>query len=118
LPEGCRIWKAHRVRDDDDALPALDGADRLLLDAYVRGRPGGTGSRFDWGRLSTDPHREAIVLSGGINPSNVVEADLLGCWGLDLSSGVERRPGEKDLDLIEELFAARRNGALAGPSTT
>ena len=45
---------------------------------------------------------------------NVAEADALGCWALDLSSGVERRPGDKDLDRVEELFAQRRGAPPKG----
>ncbi|MEQ9319411.1 MAG: hypothetical protein RIF41_09630, partial [Polyangiaceae bacterium] len=84
------------------------GVDRLLLDAYVKGMPGGTGARFDWAAVREHPERGDLVLSGGIAPDNVAEADAVGCWALDLSSGVERRPGDKDLDLVEELFAQRR----------
>ncbi|MEZ4445766.1 MAG: bifunctional indole-3-glycerol-phosphate synthase TrpC/phosphoribosylanthranilate isomerase TrpF [Polyangiaceae bacterium] len=114
LPDGCAIWRAHRVADTD-ALPArfaeLQGpADRLLLDAYDAALPGGTGRAFDWQTLAAHPDRGTIWLSGGIRPENVVRADALGCHGLDLSSGVERRPGDKDLDRLEALFALRRSG--------
>lgn len=110
LPEGCAIWAAHRVTGQESAPPLASdrGADRLILDAYVRGIPGGTGARFDWATVRDHPQRAALVLSGGIGPDNVTEADALGCWALDLSSGVERRPGDKDLDLVEELFTERR----------
>lgn len=110
LPEGCAIWGAHRVTGQESRPPlAADrGVDRLLLDAYVRGVPGGTGARFDWATVREHSERAALILSGGVGPDNVAEADAIGCWGLDLSSGVERRPGDKDLDLVEELFANRR----------
>jgi indole-3-glycerol phosphate synthase / phosphoribosylanthranilate isomerase len=108
LPAGCAIWKAHRVSGPGDAQAPEVGADRLLLDAFVRGVVGGTGTRFDWDLVKHHPARKSLVLSGGIAPDNVADADALGCWAIDLSSGVERRPGDKDLDLIEGLFAARR----------
>ncbi|HHH30839.1 MAG TPA: bifunctional indole-3-glycerol-phosphate synthase TrpC/phosphoribosylanthranilate isomerase TrpF, partial [Polyangiaceae bacterium] len=110
LPEECAIWAAHRVTGDERQPPrsADRGVDRLLLDAYVTGMPGGTGARFDWNLVRNHPERATLVLSGGIAPDNVAEADALGCWALDLSSGVERRPGDKDLDLVEELFERRR----------
>ena len=115
LPEGCAIWRAHRVVDDiglPTHLADLQGAaDRLLLDAYDAALPGGTGRAFDWQKVAAHPERGTLWLSGGIRPENVVRADALGCHGLDLSSGVERRPGDKDLDRLEALFALRRSGA-------
>ncbi len=116
LADGCAIWGVHRVTGEETRPPLASdrGVDRLLLDAYVKGMPGGTGARFDWAAVREHPERAELVLSGGIAPSNVAEADALGCWALDLSSGVERRPGDKDLDRVEELFAQRRGAPPKG----
>lgn len=107
VPPGCRIWKAERI---DRSLPAArpPGADRLVLDAAVAGRPGGTGMSFDWSLLQGYPSREDIILAGGIHPGNVERAAALGCYALDVSSGVEQEPGIKDAVRIRSLFAARR----------
>lgn len=78
----------------------------LLLDAYVPGRPGGTGERFDW---SLWPRRSGLplVLAGGLTPDNVAEAiATLEPWGVDVSGGVEgARKGEKDPVRIREFVA-------------
>jgi indole-3-glycerol phosphate synthase/phosphoribosylanthranilate isomerase len=110
LPD-VAIWKAQRVgpRRSLDAL----GADRLLLDAYRHDAQGGTGRRFDWDVARAHPLLSELVLSGGITPDNAVDAMALGCWALDLSSGVERAPGEKDAGRIDALLSALRGKGKA-----
>ncbi len=95
------------------ALKEYSGhADRLLLDAKApRGadRPGGLGTRFDWSLLKgLDPGVE-YMLSGGLSPDNVADAiKQVRPFGVDVSSGVERAPGEKSLDLIRAFIAGAR----------
>jgi indole-3-glycerol phosphate synthase/phosphoribosylanthranilate isomerase len=124
LPEDCRVWKAHRVRPGSEALPLLADtrADRLLVDAYRRGVPGGTGESFDWRRVENHAERDRLVLSGGLSVDNAWAADMFGCWALDLSSGVETAPGDKDEALMgaffAELRAKRRSTDSSGADTT
>ena len=67
-----------------------------------RARPGGNGAPFDWRTLLGVTEGIAFVLSGGLTPDNVAEAvRLTGADQVDVSSGVERAPGEKDPDKIE-----------------
>ncbi|WP_375458159.1 phosphoribosylanthranilate isomerase [uncultured Enterovirga sp.] len=93
-------------------------ADRILLDAKPpRGsdRPGGNGAAFDWhlldgfaARAALDPGLD-IVLSGGLTPDNVAEAvATTGLRAVDVSSGVETRPGEKDPSRITAFIRAAR----------
>lgn len=107
LPEGCEIWKAVRVRDRIPGIPP-HGADRMLLDAWCPARRGGTGRAFDWSLLEDLPHREGLILSGGLHPGNAARAAATGVTGLDVCSGVERAPGEKDRDRLERFLRARR----------
>jgi phosphoribosylanthranilate isomerase len=78
-----------------------------ILDTAVPGRHGGTGTTFDWGvaeGLAVD-----YVLAGGLDPGNVAEAvRRLRPWGVDVSSGVEARPGVKDPDLMRRFVEAVR----------
>jgi indole-3-glycerol phosphate synthase/phosphoribosylanthranilate isomerase len=113
LPEGCEIWRAKRIGGaNSDAIPdaAILGVDRVLLDSYHPDRPGGTGQRFDWELIAGQARKSDVILSGGLSPENIDQADAIGCWGLDLSSGVEAQPGEKDDARLQSLFSALRNG--------
>lgn len=112
-PAGCarygRPWiKAVRVSAATDLLKyAADfaGARGLLLDAFVPGVPGGTGERFDW-RLIPPDLPLPIVLSGGLDPGNVVEAvRTVRPWAVDVSSGVEAAKGIKDAQRIARFIA-------------
>jgi phosphoribosylanthranilate isomerase len=109
------------VRADlDRATQYADVVDRLLLDARPpRGadRPGGHGRIFDWSLLDGFAPRVPHLLSGGLTPDNVGEAvRLTRVVGVDVSSGVETRPGRKDAGLIRAFVAAARAAAGAIPA--
>lgn len=91
--------KALRMREDLDAAAAIaayPGARGVLLDAYRPEAAGGTGHRFDWGRVPAHPGRP-IVLAGGLDPDNVGGAvAAVRPFAVDVSSGVERDKGIKD----------------------
>ncbi|HEV2559559.1 MAG TPA: phosphoribosylanthranilate isomerase [Microvirga sp.] len=94
-----------------------DVADRILLDAKPPkapgALPGGNGLSFDWGLLAGLDPRLPFMLSGGLNPDNVADAvALTGARAVDVSSGVESRPGEKDPAKIRAFVEAAR-AALA-----
>ena len=103
-PEFCARFgvpyiKALRVKAGVDLLQyaqAYAGARGLLLDAFVDGAHGGTGSAFDWSLI---PRKLPLplILSGGLNPENVAAAiRAVAPWAVDVSSGVEASPGIKD----------------------
>jgi phosphoribosylanthranilate isomerase len=95
-------------------------ADQLLFDARApreATRPGGLGKSFDWQLLENLDPGVPFMLSGGLDPANVAEAMCIThAPGVDVSSGVERAPGEKDLDKIRAFVRAARDAAarLAG----
>ncbi|MFH7526713.1 bifunctional indole-3-glycerol-phosphate synthase TrpC/phosphoribosylanthranilate isomerase TrpF [Aeromonas sp. A5] len=108
LPAGCQIWKAIGITSGE-LLPALDyPADRLLLDTKVGSQSGGTGQAFDWALLA-NLDKSKVMLAGGLNPDNALQAAQVGCLGLDFNSGVESAPGQKDAHKIAAAFAALRN---------
>jgi phosphoribosylanthranilate isomerase len=88
-------------------------ADRLLFDARApRGatRPGGLGKSFDWRLLQNLDAPVPFMLSGGLDAGNVAEAlRITNADGVDVSSGVERAPGEKDPDKIRAFVRAARD---------
>jgi phosphoribosylanthranilate isomerase len=96
---GLRYIKALRVRAGLDLLQYAElytGARGLLLDAFVAGTHGGTGTAFDWSLIPRQLPLP-VILSGGLNPDNVAAAiRLVAPWAVDVSSGVEAGPGIKD----------------------
>ena len=102
---------AVRSRNDLDAAKKLVGAaDRILYDARTpddAALPGGMGIRFDWDLLDGFSHPLPWALSGGLNAGNVAEAiRKTGASIVDVSSGVEGAPGEKNCELIRAFLAA------------
>jgi phosphoribosylanthranilate isomerase len=87
-------------------------ADRLLFDAHApqdATRPGGLGKAFDWTLLKDIDPAISFMLSGGLDASNVAQAlTVTRAPGVDVSSGVERAPGEKDPDKIRAFIRAAR----------
>jgi phosphoribosylanthranilate isomerase len=117
---GLPVMKAIAVESDSDlaSVAAYTGiADRLLFDARApreATRPGGLGQSFDW-RILKDLHRgTSFMLSGGLDADNVSDAlRITRAGGVDVSSGVERVPGEKDPDRIRVFVRAARAAAHA-----
>lgn len=77
----------------------------LLLDAKVVGHYGGTGEKFDWSLLHTWHCAVPLILAGGLNPDNVAQAiRQTKPYAVDVSSGVESRPGEKDPQKMRQFI--------------
>jgi len=97
-------------------------ADRLLFDARApreATRPGGLGKPFDWHLLEELDLAVPYMLSGGLDPDNVAAAlRITSAPGVDVSSGVERAPGEKDHDKIRAFIRAARGGCKCPPPTS
>jgi phosphoribosylanthranilate isomerase len=115
-PEACARFgrpylKAVRMRPEVDLLEyarRFGDARGLLLDAFVSGTHGGTGTRFDWGLVPANLPMP-IVLSGGLTPENVAEAvQALRPWAVDVSSGVEADKGIKDAQRMRDFIAGVR----------
>lgn len=113
MANGLEVWKAVPVRTSADLAeaPKYRGAvQRILYDAKPpKGAdlPGGNGMRFDWTLLQGHNHPLPWALSGGLDPRNLAEAvRVTGTTLLDVSSGVERAPGIKDVDKIAAFLKA------------
>lgn len=108
MPAGVEIIKAIRVKTPAAlALADVYGgiADTLLLDAYHPDQLGGTGQQLDWGALAQFSPGCSWLLAGGLTPDNILDAlKQVNPTGIDLSSGVERSPGDKDLGKVARLF--------------
>jgi phosphoribosylanthranilate isomerase len=112
---GLPVIKAIGVGAAGDLAAApsyADIADRLLFDAKAprdARHPGGNGVAFDWRLLAGLDPRQPWLLSGGLDPGNVAEAiAVTGARGVDVSSGVESAPGQKDIGRIKAFIAEAR----------
>jgi phosphoribosylanthranilate isomerase len=112
---GLRTIKAISVATAEDVAKAATYrgiADMILFDARAPAGsdvPGGHGLAFDWHALSSLRGERPFALSGGLDPDNVWEALVTtGADMVDVSSGVERAPGEKDPELVREFIQAAR----------
>ncbi len=96
-PFGPSLWQTVGVgRDDLDQALSWPG-DVLHFDSAVGGRPGGTGTVFDWSRLLFLRVRRPFVVAGGLRPENVRAAiAAVHPLAVDTASGVEASPGIKD----------------------
>jgi phosphoribosylanthranilate isomerase len=96
--------------DIASARPFAGTADHILFDAKAdpgAALPGGNGVAFDWRALET--FAAPFALSGGLTPETVAAAvGMTGAALVDVSSGVERAPGEKDPDLVRRFIAAAK----------
>ena len=112
---GLPVMKALPVAQKSDLSPIrlyARVADRILFDARApqdATRPGGLGKSFDWHLLENLDIEAPFMLSGGLDAENVGEAmAITRAPSVDVSSGVEKRPGEKDTDKIRAFIRAAR----------
>jgi phosphoribosylanthranilate isomerase len=107
-----KLIKAFRVKDQAGLVHAQlfsEVVDALLLDAYDPKMAGGTGKTLDWQMLRDFAPNCDWWLAGGLSPENVAQAiALVSPSGLDVSSGVERSAGDKDLDKVRKFVAIAR----------
>ncbi len=113
------VMKALPIAERRDLSPIriyANVADRLLFDARApqdATRPGGLGKPFDWTLLNGSALGSPYLLSGGLYADNVAEAlRITGAPGVDVSSGVERKPGKKDANKIRALIRAARTADI------
>ena len=117
---GLPVMKVLGIADAGDLAaigPYLPVADRLLFDAKPPkggALPGGNGVAFDWSLLAGLDLPRPAMLSGGLDASSVARAlAITGLPGVDVSSGVERAPGDKDPARIAAFVAAARGPVAA-----
>ena len=112
---GLPVMKAVGIADAND-LPKLESyfgvADQILVDAKPpKGGelPGGNGLSFDWRLIAGRRWPCPWMLAGGLTPENVAEAvKMTGTKQVDVSSGVEDAPGQKNAELIQKFVQSSR----------
>ena len=115
-PEYCshfnkRIIKAFRVKNDfSNNVFTGYSVNAFLLDCFVQGEYGGTGESFDWDIAVMAKMFGRIILAGGLNLNNIEHAlRKTKPYGIDISSGVEIEPGQKDINKVKEIVEICRN---------
>jgi len=104
--KALRIAAGCDVAQQVSAFPKARG---ILLDAYVKDVPGGTGQRFDWSLVPAHCPKP-VILAGGLDPSNVAMAiRQTRPYAVDVSGGVEQSKGIKDPVKIREFIAEVNN---------
>ena len=107
--------KALRMRPELDlqgAMSRYGSAAGILLDAYRKGVPGGTGETFDWRRVPSQSE-QAVVLAGGLTPENIIDAlAATRVYGVDVSGGVESLPGKKDPTKVVNFIRRVKTGLI------
>jgi len=111
------VMKVIAVAAPEDVLAAARyeaDADMLLFDAKpprrVDALPGGNGLAFDWRLIAGRQWRRPWMLSGGLTAALLPDAvRISGAGAVDVSSGVERRPGDKDPDMIRAFLAVAQS---------
>jgi len=112
--------KAIRMKADiniEQVIKSYPNASGILLDAYRKGVPGGTGETFDWNRVPArqpaqqsvrQPDKQGlppIILAGGLTPNNIAAAvATTRPYGVDVSGGVEVSPGKKDPQKVADFI--------------
>lgn len=105
------VWKSLHLDRVDEETAGAYRVDAFLVDSYSAESPGGTGRTGDWtlARAFVKARRTPVLLAGGLTPGNVREAvRAVRPWGVDVSSGVESRPGKKDIGKVRDFIAQCR----------
>ena len=108
-----RVIKAMRVKGPEtvDMLKQYSCVIAFLLDSFHPDALGGTGESFDWKIAAKAAQTYRIILAGGLTPDNVAEAVAeVRPYAVDVSSGVEKAPGSKDLDKVREFIRRAKGG--------
>lgn len=103
-------YKAVRVAGAQDvAVAEAMPGEYVMVNARVPGLLGGSGHAFDWSLVAELAKRRKLVLAGGLTPDNVARAvAVVRPWCVDVASGVERAPGDKDLAKVCAFVVAAR----------
>jgi len=107
---GGKAFKAFRGIPGNASDYARSESPALLVDAAVKDVYGGSGVTADWPAAAELAKKYPLLLAGGLTPENVANAvRLVRPWGVDVASGVESAPGEKDASRMKAFVQAVRD---------
>lgn len=114
--EGPAADQAQRLATQRAAVEQAGLHMAVLVDSRTQQASGGTGVTFDWGAAQAIVAVEGlpVIVAGGLNPGNVADAvRILRPGGVDVSSGVEHAPGQKDPETLRRFIQNARSAAAA-----
>ena len=89
--------------------------DAVLLDSTAEGKLGGTGIIHNWKasyQFKKKIYPKPLILAGGLTPENIGEAiSVVRPYAVDVSTGVEQRPGVKDANKIYQFIKKVRDAS-------
>jgi phosphoribosylanthranilate isomerase len=115
LYHGLEIWLSPKMEENvaPSVLQAVSPEPSVLLaDAFDPNTIGGTGVVGDWDAAAQMKQAlgKPLMLAGGLNPENVAEAiETVDPWGVDVSSGVEKEPGVKNIRKVKKFISSVRD---------
>jgi phosphoribosylanthranilate isomerase len=113
------VLKVVTLTGEDDLARLADYAAWPLLVDTPTPHHGGSGRTGNWGLAARAARTHRVVLAGGLTPDNVAAAiATVRPWGVDVSSGVEQRPGRKDQARVRAFITAARHAAEAAGVTS
>lgn len=116
MEKGYEVIKTFRIKDRM-SLKRIDeyNVSAFLFDTFSHEGRGGAGTPFDWELIEDRPYvHEKLFLAGGLNVANLKKAiQKVHPFAVDVASGVERKPGEKDPKLLEEFIRISKEEARA-----
>ena len=106
MPHSIKAFRIQNERDIKNIKKYQGTVRAILLDTYQMGKAGGTGKSFDWSlAVKAKETGLPIILAGGLGPENIQEAiTTVKPYAVDINSGIEERPGEKDPVLMRQLM--------------
>jgi phosphoribosylanthranilate isomerase len=105
VPASIERWPVYRETKSCSDPNLKSGSEHYLYE----GARSGQGETVDWSRAAKIAERGNMILAGGLAPDNVADAIRAARpWGVDVSSGVESAPGQKDSRLIQAFISAAR----------
>ncbi|MEO1959192.1 MAG: phosphoribosylanthranilate isomerase, partial [Nautiliaceae bacterium] len=106
----CKYLPVVRAKEKEDLEKY--GSSYKIVDAFVK-EYGGSGKRLpiEW---FENRDNSKIILAGGLTPENVFEIGRYGFYGVDVSSGVEERPGKKDKRKVRKFIELAKYGLRCG----
>lgn len=93
----------------DSKIKQFSKPEFILLDNINKNSKGGSGEKFDWKNILNLDNKEKLILSGGLNEKNIINAMKTGIKFFDFCSATEKKPGIKDSKKVKTIVKLIRD---------